>query len=173
MSDQTPIITAPKHYQGQDVRFMLPMGRRHPIQSMGFVYLDVVAKELGAKDVSMGSYQRKFQKERHYASCGAIYLGAYTNGQSSFEIVLPQSKTTVVVDKTTFDFIATLLASHKAMADLDSKNYLDYAEQEKKEQYFNVSFNLRNELFDYETVMTDEEKQYANQLKPIVDELLG
>lgn len=169
----TTILTAPKHYQGKEVTY--PPLFNHGLPPMQraslFAYSKALAT-LGYPTTSVFSRTKSFRKADYIATKGAYYFFIGFNGAvDKYELTLPVSKKTVEVDVHTFGMIATILSMDMVMQELDKTPYLDFKDEIYRDFLIDMQFDLLVELFDYEMMMTDEEKRFAKVLKPIVDEL--
>lgn len=163
-------ITAPKHFHDTMKNIEAPSFGIHSNFSNRFTYLiqDALAK-LGFKEPSVGARSYFIKKERHYASSGAEFLMPYVSTQSYYEIILPKDKQKVLADGLTIAFLVSFMAYDEAYNRIDEKGWnMSHADEIAMEHISNCRYQLKSELLEYDMVMTDDEKQYAEVMAPII-----
>ena len=165
-------ITAPKHFHDTMKNIESPypsLGIRSSFSS-NFTYLiqDALAK-LGFKEPSIGGNGHFIKKEKHYASSGAEFIMPYVSAESYYEIILPKDKQKVLADGLTVAFLVSFMVYNEAYNRIDEKGWnMSHADEIKLERISNCRYQLKSELLEYEMVMTDDEKQYAEVMAPII-----
>lgn len=163
-------ITAPKHFHDTMKNIEAPAFGIHSNFSNRFTYLveNALAK-LGFKEPSVGARSYFIKKERHYASSGAEFLMPYVSAQSHYEIILPNNQQKVLADGLTIAFLVSFMAYADAYNKISAKGWnMSHADEIAMEHISNCKYRLRSELLEYDMVMTDDEKQYAEIMAPII-----
>lgn len=177
MSIEKTVITAPK---GFDIKEVKSGGFYHAsnmpnLHTTYSIAVRLAAQKLGVTLNDNGNRVLLVSKEKHIASRGAVYLAVYADSSKHFTLTLPTSKQTVIVDKTTLDFLISFMVWQDNLNTIkDNPDYsYSHSLQMKSECVFDWLYKLKYELLEGEIHMTDDEKAYATVMKPIVKELLG
>lgn len=177
MSIENTVITAPKGFVIQEIK----LGGFHHASSMPNLHttytfrLALAAQKLGVVITNNGNRVLLLSKEKHIASRGAAYLSAYADSSKNYTITLPTSKQTVIVDKTTLDFLLSFMVWQEDLNTLQNNKDYPYSHnlQMKHECVSDWLYKLKYELLEGEIHMTADEKAYAVLIEPIVKELLA
>lgn len=177
MSIENTVITAPKGFVIQEIK----SGGFYHASSMPNLHTTYsIAVKLAAQKLEVtlndnGNRVLLVSKEKHIASRGAVYLAVYADSSKNYTITLPTSKQTVIVDKTTLDFLLSFMVWQEDSNALQNDKDYPYSHnlQMKHECVSDWLYKLKHELLEGEIHMTADEKAYAVLIEPIVKELLA